>query len=168
MDRNKKAYPSLKKQSKSEALAEQLLLDLGLIRRAMRRPLQQQIAEGGLTAPQQAAMQVVVRHEGISLKDLSHAMGLAHSTVSGIADRLERRGLIERKPDADDGRITNIHATAVVSEFIREQIPQLQRGPLVDALERAPDREREQIAAAIRRLRELLEAGDCEVHRQEQ
>ena len=37
-------------------------------------------------------MRIVVRNDGISLKELSAAVNLAHSTVSGIVDRLEKRG----------------------------------------------------------------------------
>ena len=64
-------------------LAGQMELDLSGIRRALRRPLEAEVAKGGLTMPQTNVMQVVVRHDGISLKDLSHAVSLAHSTVSG-------------------------------------------------------------------------------------
>jgi DNA-binding MarR family transcriptional regulator len=41
--------------------------------------------------PQSAVIQAVVKHDGISLKDLSREVSLAHSTVSGIVDRLEKR-----------------------------------------------------------------------------
>jgi DNA-binding MarR family transcriptional regulator len=131
--------------------------DLGAIRRALRRPLEAEVARGELTVPQSAVMEVVVRHDGISLKELSGEVSLAHSTVSGIVDRLEKRGMIERRADAADGRVTRIHATAMVRKFVREKIPALSRGPLQAALERARADEREALAAAIARLRELLE-----------
>lgn len=148
--------------AKTAALAEQMLHDLSLIRRAVRRPLQQQIAQGGLTAPQQAAMHVIVSSEGTSLKELSTAMSLAHSTVSGIVDRLERRGMIERRLDEKDGRITRLYPTRVVTQFVREQMPLLERGPLAQALEKVSAAERDQIGHAIRRLRELLESAESE------
>ena len=134
--------------------------DLNAIRRAIRRPLDAEITRSPLTAPQIAAMRIVVRTNGISIKDLSREMGLAHSTVSGILDRLERNGLIERKPDPGDGRIARIYATAVVSEFIRERIPVLRRGPLLEALDKATAEEREQVVKGVRRLRELLAANE--------
>jgi DNA-binding MarR family transcriptional regulator len=99
----------------------------------------------------------VVRSDGISLKDLSQAVSLAHSTVSGIVDRLEKRGMIERRTDETDGRISRIYPTAAVSEFVRDQIPALTRGPLESALERATEAERTEISRALERLRELLE-----------
>jgi DNA-binding MarR family transcriptional regulator len=142
------------------AQAEQIGQELGRIRRALRRPLEAEIAAGGLTLPQTAVMRVVVRRNGLSLKELSREVSLAHSTVSGIVDRLERRGMIQRRPDPADGRTSRIYPSAPVAEFVRERIPQLSRGPLEAALARATDAERKQIGDALRRLRELLERLD--------
>lgn len=139
------------------AIADQIDRDLRVIRRALRQPLEAETAKGELTGPQTAVMREVVRNEGINLRDLSRAVSLAHSTVSGIVDRLEKRGLIERRPDQKDGRISCIFPTAPVRDFVRDKIPQLNRGPLLAALARTNKNERAAISAALRRLRELLE-----------
>jgi DNA-binding MarR family transcriptional regulator len=115
------------------------------------------MTRGGLTVPQTAVMRTVFNREGISLKDLSREMSLAHSTVSGIVDRLEKCGLLERRVDAKDGRVSRIHATGAVKKFVRERVPELRRGPLGRALEKASPAERAKIAWALRRLRALLE-----------
>lgn len=139
------------------AQAEQIEQDLSGIRRALRKPLEAEVAKGEVTPPQSAVMREVVRNHGISLKDLSRAVSLAHSTVSGIVDRLEKRGMTERRPDPTDGRVSCIYPTAAVEDFVRERIPVLTRGPLQSALERATAEERAAIGCALRRLRELLE-----------
>jgi DNA-binding MarR family transcriptional regulator len=139
------------------AQAERMEQDLSAIRRALRKPLQAEVAKGDLTPPQMSVMRVVVRQHGISLKELSREVSLAHSTVSGIVDRLEKRGMVERRADPEDGRASRIFPTAIVAEFVRERIPRLSRGPLEVALERATKAERAAIADALRRLRELLE-----------
>jgi DNA-binding MarR family transcriptional regulator len=41
-------------------------------------------------------MQALAEKNGMSLKELGSAVGMAHSTVSGIVDRLEKRGMLER------------------------------------------------------------------------
>ena len=138
-------------------LAEQIERDLRAIRRAMRVPLESEIARGGLTAPQMAVMQTVVRHAGISLKELSSIVSLAHSTVSGIVDRLQRKGMLERRPDPADGRTTCIHPSDAVTRFVARRLPKLSQGPLKRALHHASNTERAQICTAIRRLRELLD-----------
>jgi len=42
----------------------------------------------------------LARHGGMSVKELSQKVGLSHSTVSGIVDRLERKGLAARVQDS--------------------------------------------------------------------
>ena len=145
------------KRHRIATLAEQLEQDLSGIRRALRKPLEAEVARGEMTAPQMGVMRIVVRNDGISLKELSAAVNLAHSTVSGIVDRLEKRGMIERRADAADGRISRIYPTAVVKEFVRNEIPALRRRPLEEALERVSPAERATIGSAIRLLREILE-----------
>jgi DNA-binding MarR family transcriptional regulator len=141
------------------SLVEQMDRDLAAIRRVLRRPLEIEIARGELTVPQTAVMRVVVRQPGVSLKNLSRQLSLAHSTVSGIVDRLEKQGMLTRKPDPSDGRASCIYPTRPVVEFVSKQIPVLSQGPLQNALDRATPAEREAIAKALSRLRQLLEAG---------
>lgn len=145
------------KKTRVSAEAEPMERDLSAIRRMMRKPLADEFAKGGLTVPQKAVMQIVVGREGISLKELSREVSLAHSTVSGIVDRLEKQGLIERRTDRGDARVSQIHSSTPVKEFLRDKMPALSRGPLSAALERASADERRQIGWALQRLRELLE-----------
>jgi DNA-binding MarR family transcriptional regulator len=137
--------------------AAQIDRDLSGIKRALRKPLDAEVSKGELTVPQKAAMAVIVRHHGISLKDLSREVSLAHSTVSGIVDRLEKRGMLVRRQDPQDGRITRVHPSSVVEAFVRDRIPILAQGPLQGALARATEKERAAIAKSLKRLRELLE-----------
>jgi DNA-binding MarR family transcriptional regulator len=139
------------------AQAERVDRDLGAIRRALRKPVEAEIAQGALTVPQIAVMQEVVLHNGISLKDLSRRLSLAHSTVSGIVDRLEKRDMIERRTDQSDGRVSSIYPSAIVAKYVSEELPALTRGPLQQALQRATAAERDLIERALRRLRELLD-----------
>jgi DNA-binding MarR family transcriptional regulator len=139
------------------AQAERIERDLSQIRQALRRGLEAAIASGGLTVPQMAVMRVIVRRDGISLKDLSREVSLAHSTVSGIVDRLEKRDLVERRADPADGRIARVHASTPVRKYVSDLLPKLTRGPLEAALQRATEKERAEIGRALRRLCALLE-----------
>jgi DNA-binding MarR family transcriptional regulator len=142
------------------AIASEIDRDLRAVRLILRRPLEAEIARGGLTGPQQSAMSVVVASGGLSLKDLSRELGLAHSTVSGIVDRLEKRGMVERRPDPADRRITKIVAAVVVQEFVRETMPTLEMHPLAEALRAASPSERDKARRGVRILRELLERNN--------
>jgi DNA-binding MarR family transcriptional regulator len=67
--------------------------------------------------------------------------------------------MIERRPGETDGRVSSIFPTAVVTKFVRDDLPVLARGPLQSALEHATTSECDQIEKALRRLKELLELG---------
>jgi DNA-binding MarR family transcriptional regulator len=149
--------PAKPSATEASSILVQMERDLAAIRRALRTPFEEEAARAAMTVPQTAIMQTVFRHPGMTLKDLSREVSLAHSTVSGIVDRLEKRGLLERRLDPADGRVSRIHTTAVVSRFVRDRIPELHRGPLGRALGNASLSERKKIAWALQRLRTLLE-----------
>lgn len=142
--------------------AGQIALDLGAIRKLLRQPLETKAVQGNLTGPQRSVMQVVVRVDlretGISLKDLSKAVGLAQSTVSGIVDRLARDRMLERSPDPRDGRAVRIFPTAPVLESLQTQRPHLLDDLLHQALAKASPAEISAIQQACNRLRQLLES----------
>jgi len=137
-------------------LAERMDRDLSAIRRALRKPLNAEVARGELTIPQTAVMRIVVRTPGIRLSDLSKEVSLAHSTVSGIVDRLVKRGLVKRVPDEVDRRIMRVRPTELVDTWIEQQLPALKLGPLQAALQRANPEERDGLVKAVSRLRKLL------------
>ncbi len=138
-------------------LAAEVERDLRAVRQLMRRPVEAAVARGGLTAPQQAAMSILVKSGGASLKDLSRELGLAHSTVSGIVDRLQKKGLVERQTDERDRRVTTVVASRQVQRFLREKWPALESHPLAEAIAGASEAERRAIARGVRTLRRALE-----------
>jgi protein-S-isoprenylcysteine O-methyltransferase Ste14/DNA-binding MarR family transcriptional regulator len=138
-------------------LAQQMDRDLRTIRERIRRPLEAQITSGNLTGPQLSVMRALVQSEGMSLKNLSDHLGLAHSTVSGIVDRLQAQGMVERETNATDKRISRIIVTEVVRKFVRETMPGLSIHPLVQALATIDPAEQRAIARALRLLRQALE-----------
>lgn len=129
---------------------------LQAIRRKLRQRLEAEFARGELTAPQRMVMGEVVRAEGMSLKELSARVSLAHSTVSGIVDRLEKQGLVERAAHATDGRVTMIRASGAVREFLQKKMPALTLTPLVKALERADEKELRAVRRGLDTLERLL------------
>jgi len=139
------------------SLAAEIDRDLRAVRRILGRPVEAEIARGGLTGPQQSAMQVLVTSGGIRLRDLSRELGLAHSTVCGIVDRLQKQGLVERQSDPADRRVSKIVPAGMVLEFVRQTMPSLEMRPLAEALRAATPAQRQQVRQGVATLRELLE-----------
>jgi len=113
--------------------------------RAIRRTLRQPTA--GLTGPQRGLLDAVIRSGGLSLKDASRQLGLAHSTVSGIVDRLAKQGFVNRQTDRKDHRVSLIVASKVAPAL---------HCPLTDALRRAKPAERKSILEGVRALRRAV------------
>jgi DNA-binding MarR family transcriptional regulator len=147
------------KRQELEKMAEEIDAHLRVVREILRRPMETEFARGNLTGPQRSVMQALVAADGMSLKDLSKQVGLAHSTVSGIVDRLEKRGMVGRQADEQDGRFSRIVASKAVRDFLRDALPGLAMHPIVNVLSRATKSERTSILEGLRTLRRIAEQG---------
>ena len=140
-------------------MAQEIDEHLRRVRHVLRQPLETEFARGGLTGPQRSVMQAVVHANGMSLKDLSRSVGLAHSTVSGIVDRLAKKGLLARQSDKKDRRLSLIVTSRQVREYVRSKLPSLTIHPLLEALRRTRPAERTAILEGLRTLRRAVEIG---------
>lgn len=138
--------------------AEEVAANVHALRRLLLRSFEPDIAKGGVTVPQMNALEELAREDGLSLKELSARMGLSHSTVSGIVDRLQKKGFVGRTPDSTDRRYSRIFLSEEVKDYVRVEVPSRRLGPIPKALELASAEEREQILAGVGTLRRLLEA----------
>jgi len=86
------------------------LLNVGQ-RRLQRWVEQQMAAEKGLTSAQSGVLFYLGRNDGALIGDVAAALDLVPSAMSGLADRMERVGLVERRPDSADGRAWRVHLT---------------------------------------------------------
>jgi DNA-binding MarR family transcriptional regulator len=138
--------------------AEEVAANVHALRRLLLRSFEPDIDKGGVTVPQMNALEELAKEDALNLKELSGRMGLSHSTVSGIVDRLERKGFVGRTPDPEDRRYSRIFLSEKVRDYVRDTVPSRRLGPILKVLELASAGEREQILAGIGTLRRLLEA----------
>jgi DNA-binding MarR family transcriptional regulator len=67
----------------------------------------------------------ILRDREPSMLELARHLELEKSSLSGLADRAEKRGLIERIPSKDDRRVSNIRVTAQgrkLSRVLEEEV----------------------------------------------
>lgn len=76
-----------------------------------RRATKEVARHHGLTGPQVTALKMLEGFGPISLSDLSERMSARNSTITGIADRMERDGLVERVRSEEDRRVVLIRLT---------------------------------------------------------
>lgn len=66
----------------------------------------------GVTSPQRLALRIIHTQPGISSGEVAEKLFLDPSTLTGVLQRLETRGLLTRKKDQDDARRTLLGLTA--------------------------------------------------------
>lgn len=58
----------------------------------------------GVTGPQRLVIRIVTRFPGIPAGQIAQLLHVHPSTLTGVLKRLEKQGLIHRRPDPKDGR----------------------------------------------------------------
>jgi DNA-binding MarR family transcriptional regulator len=81
----------------------------------------------GVTPVQFAALQSVANAPGLDQRTLSRSIGLDTSTVAGVVDRLEARGLLRREVSPDDRRARVLAPTAEGQALLRQVVPGMLR-----------------------------------------
>ena len=118
----------------------------------------------GLTRPQINVLQDLYHSPGLSLKNLSNQLGLAHSTVSGIIDRLEHKGLVERRLDDGDKRFSRLYVSSGVTNYVSNQMPISPETPLVPELLKLTREERQKVREGLAILeRTFFDQGNDDV-----
>lgn len=92
-----------------------LVLDLA---ERLQRGFALRAAEFGLSAAQAKVLLALRAEEAFPMRTLARSLGYDPSNLTGLADRLEERGAIERRPDPADRRIK---AIALTEEGLRLQ-----------------------------------------------
>lgn len=74
----------------------------------------------GLTAPQIFVLSLLKENGEMKISEIADAMSLADSNVSGIVDRLEKTGYVERVRSSKDRRIVKARPTGKVDGLVRD------------------------------------------------
>ena len=112
--------------------------------------------ERGLTPSQADVLFTLGNTEGMTCKELGERTLITKGTLTGVLDRLEGKGLVERRPSAEDGRsfivtLTNQGAAA----FERVYPPHI--AALRDRFGRVSRTELERVRTILAKLRATFE-----------
>jgi DNA-binding MarR family transcriptional regulator len=99
------------------------------------------------------------RADGQTLASLSRALLVTAGNLTGLVDRAERDGVVERRPDPADRRLARVWLTASGRLLIRELLPAHAR-QVHELLKTLPSPEKQDLRRLLGALREHLRAGE--------
>jgi MarR family transcriptional regulator for hemolysin len=97
-----------------------LLFLLHDVARLLRTDADKRARQHGMTRAQWAILIWLERQPGLSQKELSEILEVEPITVARLIDRLEVRGMVERRPDPRDRRIWRLHLLPPACAVLRE------------------------------------------------
>lgn len=93
--------------------------------------------------------------EALSPTEIARRLIISTASVTSLLDTLERRGLVERRPDPDDRRRLLIAITPAAQRLVQQYVPQvvaLQAAVMEDI----DEHDRQQVIAVLRRIRQAI------------
>jgi DNA-binding MarR family transcriptional regulator len=94
-------------------------------------------------------------------KEIRNYLNLNSSTVTGIIDRLEKKGLVARLPKKEDKRTTYIALTSIGAKLL-DKIPALLHERLSVKLEKLPENKIDELNQSLDMLIHYLDITDIE------
>jgi len=133
-----------------------ILRALRRITRSIALHSRQLSAVSHITAPQLMCLRTVMANGPMTATAISREMHVSPSTVVGILDRLEDKGLIRRERGREDRRIVFVTATDAGRELAQGAPSPLQKH-LAEALNALPELEQATITLSLERIVALME-----------
>ncbi len=109
-----------------------------------------------ITGPQITCLNVIVKEGPMTQSSLGASVSLGLSTINGIVDRLEGKGLVTRRRDTADRRRVFVSTTDAGRDMVAKA-PSPLPTQLGHALADLPSEEQLEIAASFERVMDLME-----------
>jgi DNA-binding MarR family transcriptional regulator len=124
---------------------------LSFFRHNMNRALQ----KSGLTMPQGMLLAVLGKKARMKIHELGSSLFMADSTVSGIVDRLEKQGFVERARSVEDKRVVFVSLSPKFEEKKRNLYGFINKN-MEKTISKATPGELEEIRHGLKILKRLM------------
>ncbi len=114
-----------------------------------------------ITGPQLGCLAALKENGPLTTSKLAHAIYLSPSTIVGIIDRLEEKGLVVRQRGSKDRRQVQVCLTEGGEQRL-DKAPSALQDTLFEALKGLPELEQGSITLALEKIVHLMEAKKIE------
>ncbi len=135
------------------------IMAIRLIKQVMgsiKRSMGKQFEEMNVTGPQGMLVGTLIHHGEMKISDLSENLGLSNSTVSGIVDRLENQGLVERTRSTEDRRVVYVNITPEFKKNAKEHFKEFEK-KFESMMSKATAEELDTILKGLATLKEVID-----------
>lgn len=115
----KKSKSGKKKDHRDYTLAD-LSPALTQAARSMRTVMTRSLTASGLYAGQDGVILALAATDGLPAGTLAQKLGVKAPTMTRTIGRMEAQGFVERRPDADDARLTKVYLTEAGRNSVSE------------------------------------------------
>lgn len=106
-------------------------------------------------------MSVLDKNGEMKVGDLSNVLGLSTSTVSGILDKLEKLGYIERSRSTEDRRVVWVRTTQKFKDSLKKHFKEAEK-QFENLLSKATEQEIDKIIEGFETLKNILDREQLE------
>ena len=121
----------------------------------MNTAVTERLRQIGLSVPQCDVLTTLTEAEGVSQQDLAKRLYVTKGNISGLLDRLEKAGLVERRSTASDRRQYEIYLTHA-GRAAAEKAIALQHALIRATLGRLPRQELATLEGLLVAIRDLM------------
>lgn len=140
---------------------EDILLSVRKIMRAIDMHSSYLARQYGLTSPQLICMKRLSEETEMTPGALAKDVHLSHATVTGIINRLEKKGLVQRTRSTEDGRSFLINLTDTGASMIKSS-PSMLQEQFMHELSKLADWEKTMILSSLQRITSILDVESIE------
>jgi DNA-binding MarR family transcriptional regulator len=113
------------------------------------------LSGSGLTVPQANVIFSLGNTDGLTCKDIGELTHITKGTLTGVIDRLEAKGLVERWAVEGDGRKTIVALTRAGERVFDREFPR-HVTHLKDRFDQLSAKDRKQAIASLEKIRDLF------------
>ena len=139
------------------SVSDNVMIALRKIIQAIELNSRKLVKRVGLTGPQLVILQEIVRGGELTAGEIAKAVSLSQATVTGILERMEKRGLLARQRSDRDKRRILVRITEAGRQILQEAPPLMQEA-FVEKFSDLQTWEQTMILSALQRLVSIMDA----------
>ncbi len=150
--------PHLEEDGVDELSAETFRAFIGTMRLHARLITRLVDEDEGVHPGQLFCLRVVANHDGITQRDLAEELHVARPSVTRMVQAMERAGMVERRDDEQDQRLTRVYLTDRGREF-DTKFRHIAAAYVKDTIGRLPEADRRELIRLLHAFRGALTAA---------